>query len=132
MVHLIYFSTDKFDPEKETPNPVNPIPGESVLLWLREQLAGTPYTTTAPDAEDWGWYIDVSGNDGSYMVGASGDLNETTDLVDWIFQVHKHRTFLQKVTGENKFEHNDELVSLITDVIRRDPTMRNIIHETEA
>lgn len=66
------------------------------------------------------------------MVGASGDLNETTELVDWIFQVHKHRTFLQKVTGENKFEHNDELVSLITDVIRRDPTMRNIIHETEA
>ena len=126
MVHVIYFSTDKFDPAKETLNPINPIPGQSVLLWLREQLVGTTYTATEPDTEDWGWYIDVSGNGVSYMIGASGEPNQSSGLVDWILQVHKHRTLRQKLTGNNKLERNDELVELLTDVIRGDSTMRDI------
>ena len=37
MAHVIRFRTDKFDVSKERPNPINPIPGESLLLWLRER-----------------------------------------------------------------------------------------------
>jgi hypothetical protein len=33
MTHLISFTADKFDATKETPNPTNPIAGESVLKW---------------------------------------------------------------------------------------------------
>jgi len=70
MAHIIYFSTDAFDPSKEEPNDINPIPGQSVLQWIRGLLTGTDYTATEPETEDWGWYIDVSGNGVSYMVGA--------------------------------------------------------------
>jgi len=38
MVHLITFVTDRFDPARETPNDINPIAGQAVLLWLRERL----------------------------------------------------------------------------------------------
>ena len=81
MVHLIHFSTGLFDIAKETPNPINPIPGQSVLQWLRGKLEGTPYTAGEPDAEDWGWYIGVTGNGASYLVGASGEPNESSGMV---------------------------------------------------
>ena len=34
MAHIISFTTDRFDVSGERPNPINPIAGQSVLLWL--------------------------------------------------------------------------------------------------
>jgi hypothetical protein len=59
MAHLIAFRTARFDVGAETPNPTNPIAGRSVLNWLREELAKSRYTSTEPDTEDWGWYMNV-------------------------------------------------------------------------
>jgi hypothetical protein len=85
------FRTRKFDVTAETPNPVNPIAGQSVLSWLRAELAKAKanYTATEPDTEDWGWYIGVTGNDAStYLVGASADVDGSTPDVEWVIQVH--------------------------------------------
>ena len=73
MAHLITFVSGKFDISTETPNDINPIAGEGVLNWIRERLAGSLYSSTAPSTEDWGWYVDVRGEGASYMVGASGE-----------------------------------------------------------
>lgn len=54
MAHVFTFRSARFDTAAETPNPINPIAGQSVLLWLGEQLRGSPYTATTPAAEDWG------------------------------------------------------------------------------
>ena len=80
MAHVVSFSTGKFDVSTETPNPINPIAGQSILKWLRAELAKAQYTATEPDTEDWGWYIDVTGNDGSYLVGASADAGSGAPL----------------------------------------------------
>jgi hypothetical protein len=53
MAHVIRLTTDKFDVSKERPNPINPIAGESLLVWLREK-AKPRALLTEPDAEDWG------------------------------------------------------------------------------
>ena len=58
MALVIRFRTAKFDVSKERPNPINPIPGESLLLWLRER-ARPDVVMSEPDAEDWGWYSSV-------------------------------------------------------------------------
>ena len=63
MTHLISFSSTRFDVTKETPNPINPLAGESLLLWLREKLSGGMYEVTAPAPEDWGWYVYVKGGE---------------------------------------------------------------------
>jgi hypothetical protein len=73
MVHLITFVTDRFDPARETPNDINPIAGQAVLLWLRERLQPLGYDTTLPAMEDWGWYVGSDSGASSYLVGASGD-----------------------------------------------------------
>jgi len=57
MAHLITFRTAKFDIRRETPNPINPIAGESVLPWLRESLKSRGYEADSPGTEDWGWCI---------------------------------------------------------------------------
>ena len=131
MAHVVSFSTGKFDVSTETPNPINPIAGQSVLKWLRAELVKAQYTATEPDTEDWGWYIDVTGNDGSYLVGASADADGSTPDVDWVIQVHKHRSFTDKVFGRNKMVADDSLAALIERIVRADPQISDVSVERE-
>ena len=60
MARVLRFYTAAFDVTKERPNPVNPIPGESLLLWLIER-AKDAVEISAPASEDWGWYSYAEG-----------------------------------------------------------------------
>src|SRR5215470_977690 len=106
MAHLVSFKTALFDVSRERPNDINPIAGQSVLLWLRDALIKAQYRVTEPDTEDWGWYMDVQGESGSYLVGASAEADASPPL-EWIVQVHKHRTFKDKIFGRNKMAEDD-------------------------
>src|SRR5258708_19785162 len=97
MTHLVSFRTSKFDVRAEKPNPINPLAGQGVLNWLRGEVAKANYAATEPDAEDWGWYVDVQGNGASYLVGASADAESVTPHIDWIVQGHKHPSFQVKI-----------------------------------
>jgi hypothetical protein len=131
MAHIISFRTREFDVTTETPNPTNLIAGQSVLRWLRAELAKSQYTATEPDTEDWGWYIDVTGNDGSYLVGASADADGSTPDVEWVLQVHKHRSMKDKLFGRNTIASDDPLAALIKRILRGDPQMSEISVERE-
>ena len=131
MAHIVSFRTNKFDVSAETPNPINPIAGQSVLIWLRAELAKAQYTATEPDTEDWGWYIDVSGNDGSYLVGASADADGSTTDVEWVIQVHRHRSLTDKLFSRNKMVVDDPLVTLIERIVRGDRQISGISVERE-
>ena len=126
MAYLISFTTAKFDVAHEEPNPINPIAGQSVLLWLREELSMAQYRVTEPDTEDWGWYIEVEGADESYLVGASADAAEPTQTVEWIVQVHKNRSLKDKLFGRNKMTADDPLFMLIEQIVRADGTIEQV------
>ena len=126
MAHLISFATARFDVSSEKPNPINAIAGQSVLLWLREELLKAQYRVTEPDTEDWGWYMDVEGADGSYLVGASGDAGEPTPTVEWVVQVHKHRSIKDKVLGRNTMGADDPLFALIERLVRADNSIEQV------
>ena len=132
MAHIVSFRTSKFDVSAEMPNPTNPIAGQSVLRWLRLELGKSGYTTTEPDTEDWGWYMDVTGNDGSYLVGASADAEPSTPQVEWVVQVHRHRSMSDKLFGRNKMAADDPLVALIEKILRADPQISEVSVEREA
>jgi hypothetical protein len=123
MACLISFTTTRFDPADERPNPINDIAGEGVLLWLREHAIMPPYETSAPDAEDWGWYMDVIAPDGSYLVGACAqweDESAPTEAIEWLVQIDKHRSLLDKLLGRNKLTTADPLVESLAAAIRRE------------
>jgi hypothetical protein len=132
MAHVITFRSARFDLDAERPNPINPIPGEGVLRWLREKLAGNRYETTEPAPEDWGWYIDVTGDGAAYLVGASGDaVEESPGDVDWTIQVHRHRSLRDKLTGRNKLTAADPVSSLIERLLVEEGGMRGVAVERE-
>jgi hypothetical protein len=132
VAHLITFSTDRFDVSSETPNPINPIAGEGLLKWIRGKLAGTLYTATVPEAEDWGWYMDVEGGGSSYLVGASGEPEPPGANIDWTIQVHKHRSLRDRLTGKNKTASDDPLFVLLEGFVRGESDFRDVSVATNA
>ena len=125
MAHVISFKTDLFDVSREKPNNINPIAGHSVLLWLRGGLVKAGYRVTEPDTEDWGWYVDVNGESGSYLVGASADADATAPM-DWVVQVHKYRSLKDKILGRNKMQADDPLSALIERLIRAEARLEEV------
>jgi hypothetical protein len=123
MAFVIAFRTARFDVSKESPNPINPIAGESVLTWLRPALAGAGYRSTEPGTEDWGWYMDVDGPGGAYLVGASAEADGPTTDVEWVVQVHRARSMKDKLLGRNKLAAGDPLCSVIERLVRADTEM---------
>ena len=106
MARVIRFTTSKFDVSKERPNPINPIPGESLLLWLRSQ-ALPELSMSEPDAEDWGWYSSVEWKGRLYMIGSSASEEEGGER-EWILQIDKHRSVKEKLFGNEKMSKDDE------------------------
>lgn len=123
---VVTFRTARFDLLTETPNPINPLAGQSVLLWLREEIVKSGYFVTEPETEDWGWYIDVRGAGTSYMVGASADATDPTPPIDWSIQVHKHRSLKEKMLGRNKLGADDPLCNLIDRLVRADASLDDV------
>ena len=126
MAYLISFRTARFDVSKEAPNPINPIAGQSVLHWLREELSHNDYKVTEPDTEDWGWYIDVERGGVSYLVGASADADGRTPDVEWIVQLHKSRSLKDRLFGRNLLAADDPLFALIEKLVRADSRIAEV------
>lgn len=131
MAHVLSFRTARFDVSGETPNQINPIAGQSVLAWLRQELMKAGYTATEPDTEDWGWYIDVEGNGASYLVGASADAEGTEPDVDWTVQIEKLRSVKDKLLGRNKMTADDALSALVEKIVRADATIEELLVDRE-
>ena len=114
MAHLVTFRTTRFDPASEPANPINPIAGHAVLLWLSEPLRNAGFVCGEPAAEDWGWYLDVTGQGATYLLGASGEGEPGgKDPIDWTIQVHRHRSLSDKLFGRNAHAADDALTALV-------------------
>jgi hypothetical protein len=146
MAHIVSFKTNRFDVTRETPNEFNAFAGESVLSWLREELIKHGYESTAPDMEDWGWYLDVKKAGSSYLVGATAELEYGEDgassrayavspgaMLEWTIQVHKQRGFMDKLLGKNRMNADDELSALVEGLVRNDNRLRevSVVRESE-
>jgi hypothetical protein len=118
MSFTISFTTSNFDISQEQQNPNNPIFGEGVLKWLQNLITNEGYQVTDPAPEDWGWYMDVSVDQVSYLVGASGEVEDANPEIEWIVQVDKTRSLKEKIFGKNKMSSDDPLFSVIEKAIR--------------
>ena len=128
MAYVIQFRSAGFDVSSEPANPINPIFGHSLLIWLGVHLAAAGIETPEPDYEDWGWYYDVPAFDATYLVGASAELDEGArdDALDWTLQIEKHRSVLDRFRGRNKIQTDDPLCREIERVIRSEASVQGI------
>lgn len=126
MAHVITFLTKRFDPAKETPNAINPIAGESVLSWLRQELKTKGFELNKPEAEDWGWYSGVEHGGATYLIGASGEPEDGNLEVSWTIQIDKSRSLKDKLFGRNKLTSDDGVSNAIESLIRSQSDFRAI------
>jgi hypothetical protein len=123
MARAIRFMTDKFDVSEERPNPINPIPGESLLVWLRER-AQARAQLTEPDAEDWGWYSFVDWNGRQYLLGASASDEEGER--EWILQIDKQRSMKEKLLGRETMATDDECAAYFQSLLEAEPAFKSV------
>ena len=129
MARVIRFNTAKFDVSKERPNPINPIPGESLLLWLREQ-AKPHVAVTEPDAEDWGWYSFVEWKGRQYLLGSSASEEESGER-EWILQVDKQRSVKEKLLGREKMGADDDCAQFFQQLLEDEPSFTAVSVDAE-
>lgn len=124
MTRVICFHTNKFDISTERPNPINPIPGESLLLWLAER-AKPQALVSSPAAEDWGWYSDIKWDDRSYMLGSSASLQGDGDC-EWVLQVVKWRSFMEKLLGRAGMTADDTCANFFQALLEKEPSFKRV------
>lgn len=121
---VIRFTTSLFDVTKERPNDINPIYGESLLIWLAEKLKGE-VVVSEPQTEDWGWYVDIDWKGRSYMLGASAS-DEENGQREWVLQIVKHRTFKERVLGKEKMTAEDECSTHLRKLFENEKAFSNV------
>jgi hypothetical protein len=122
---VIRFTTSFFDVSKERPNDINPIYGESLLVWLAEKLKGQ-VAVPAPQTEDWGWYVDIDWGGRHYMLGASSDDYEIDGKREWVLQVVKHRTLKERLLGKEKMSPQDECAAHLRQLLEREEAFSEV------
>ncbi|MPZ42424.1 MAG: hypothetical protein GEV05_03300 [Betaproteobacteria bacterium] len=129
MARVIRFTTSLFDVAKERPNPINPIPGESLLLWLRKR-ALPRVQVSEPDAEDWGWYSSVVFDGRPYTLGASASDEENGER-EWVLQIVKHRSFVEKLLGREKLTEGDECAAFFQSFLESETNFKSLSVDPE-
>jgi hypothetical protein len=124
MSWAIRFYTEKFDVTKERPNPINPIPGESLLSWLKTQVPKN-LEIQDPEPEDWGWFSSVNWKGRTYMLGSSAAEEEDWGR-EWVLQIVKHRSILEKLLGRAKMTEDDECALFFKHLLESESAVRNI------
>ncbi len=122
---VIRFETMLFDVSKERPNPINPIHGESLLLWLGEKLEGTAMVP-APETEDWGWYVYLAWKGRTYLVGASASDEADDGSREWVLQIEKQRSLKERLLGREKMTVADECFATIKGLVESEPGFRRV------
>jgi hypothetical protein len=130
VARVVRFHTAVFDVTKERPNPINPIPGESLLLWLIEKAGGS-VEISAPDAEDWGWYSVADWEGRQYLLGASASEDEEDGRREWVLQIEKQRSLTERLLGRAAMGADDECAQFFQSLLEREAGFRDVSVDPE-
>jgi len=129
MSRVIRLKTALFDVARERPNPINPIPGESLLLWLRERAA-PEVALSEPDAEDWGWYATVDWQGRIYLLGASAAQDDQGEW-EWVLQIEKRRSLKERIFGRAKMAEDDQCAGYLQRLLESEPAFEEVSADPE-
>jgi len=131
MQFIISLKTSMFDVSKEDKNPINPIFGKSLLVWLKDKISDS-VEIDDPDAEDWGWYSYINWKGRRYLLGSTAYVEEGDDPsaeIEYIFQVDKVRSLSEKLFGREKMTHNDDCFMYIKSLFESEKEMNEVTTE---
>ena len=129
----ILFKTNRFNLSKVGGHFVNPCCfGEDLAAWLRIRLIERDAEVLQSYQEDWGWELPAILERDSYYLCISGYSDESTtnkDEGEWGIIVEKRRSIGQRLRGAGKIAANDKMVETIEEILRAEPTVREVHRE---
>jgi hypothetical protein len=130
MSTVIRFSSGKFDVSSERPNPINPIFGESLLLWLGQAL-GPAHEIGSAEPEDWGWYAYLTWEGERFMLGSSASDEEDGER-EWVLQVVPQRSLKDRLLGRGKVTPAHPLVRHLVKVLSQEKSFVGVMVDSAA
>jgi hypothetical protein len=124
MMHVVRFFTAMFDVSLERPNPVQPVAGESLLLWLRER-APSDVEMAFPVPGDAGWHSSVNWRERSYIIGATA-VDEVNGEWEWVLQSQGERSDSDSLSGQVRVSGGDECVEYIQRLMESKPSFEEL------
>lgn len=126
----IVFETSRFNLSTVGEHFINPCCfGEDLAEWLRGKLGERGVPADEPGQEDWGWYTGATVAGQQYFVGVGGNPSENgpgKNHGEWRISVVKRRSIWQQISGKNKISPEDALVSLLLEILDREPDFARV------
>ena len=98
LIDIVEFRSPEFAPLLPDESQVNPgVYGAELAYWLSGALARAGTTTSYPESEDWGWYVEYSTESGAEFAVHCGNIDGTDDR--WLLSL---RRFGRKLFGRDK------------------------------
>ncbi|MFZ6722751.1 hypothetical protein [Undibacterium sp. Ji49W] len=126
----IRFNTNKFDVTLERPNPIHPIHGESLLVWLREQTL-PDIQVSEPNVEDWGWYSYVDWKGRVYLLGSACTSEDEKGEREWVLLFEKQRSLTEKLLSREKMTKDDPCMHFFKQLLEREPEFSNLTEDDD-
>ncbi len=124
MQEIVQFKSERFKPLLPEECQVNPdVYGAELAFWLGAELASRGIATSYPEAEDWGWFLSFSTENGSEFAIHCVNVDGAMDL--WSLSL---RRYPRKMFGRDKPPYSDasSLVAAIRD------SVQSIVPSTDA
>jgi hypothetical protein len=106
--------------------------GEDLAAWLREKLTERGIHADPPGQEDWGWYLGLSHDGAKYLLGISGNADESSTTEndgEWRIVVDKSRSVGQRLRGSGKITQDDPMVAAIEEILRAESNFHDLHRE---
>jgi hypothetical protein len=95
--------------------------GEDFSKWLVEALTAAGVTADVICMEDFGWANQAEYQRTSYLMCVAGNCDDDPtrpNYGEWHVMLERHRTFMQKLLGQNKASASDPIVGKVVEVLR--------------
>jgi hypothetical protein len=129
----LLFETNRFNLSEVKDHFINPCCfGEDLAAWLRGKLLEKGLEVTAPDQEDWGWYIEADYEGCRYFIGVGGNADEAEgnkDQGEWRIMMETHRPVWKKLFGKDEVSEPDKFVNVIRGILDSEPDFKNVHFE---
>ena len=121
---IAQFRSERFAPALPEECQVNPkVYGAELAYWLAAALARRGVGTSYPESEDWGWFIEYSGESGAEFAVHCCNLDGSRD--QWMLSL---RRYGRKLLGRDKppLSAASSLISGISAVLREESSVSEL------
>lgn len=126
----ILFETNRFNLSKVKSHFINDCCfGEDLAHWLSQKLKLKNINATDIFQEDWGWGFYVVIENQTYFIGIGGvsdGADNDSNQGEWRVMIEKKRSFVEKILGKNKLTDNENIVTLIKNILNGENDFKNI------